>query len=95
MRCLADTRDIEKDKAAAQKKKLQGTVLHYLFKVPIVKARYDYFKLPFIYRVASESLSSETRTQTGSGQYFEVLDKLLGVCKEHNSWPQDPIGGSI
>lgn len=75
--------------AAAQKKKLQGTVLHYLFKVPIVKARYDYFKLPFIYRVASESLSSETRTQTGSGQYFEVLDKLL-VCKEHNSY-LDPI----
>ena len=44
-----------------------------------MKARYDYFKLPFIYRVASESLSSETRTQTGSGQYFEVLDKLFGM----------------
>lgn len=75
--------------AAAQKKKLQGIVLHYLFKAPFVKTVYDYSKIPFIYRVASESLSPKIKTQTGSGQYFEVLDKLL-ISKEHDSY-LDPI----
>jgi len=75
--------------ADAQQKKMQGVVLHYLMKVPIVKSRYDFSKIPFIYRIASESLLSATKTQTGSGQYFEVLDKLL-IRKQHDSY-LDPI----
>lgn len=75
--------------AAAQQKKILGVMLHYLMKIPLVSVRYDYSKMPFVYRVASESLLSATKTQTGSGQYFEVLDKIL-ICKEHYSY-LDPI----
>ena len=75
--------------AAAQQKKILGVMLHYLMKIPLVSVRYDYSKMPFVYRVASESLLSATKTQTGSGQYFKVLDKIL-ICKEHYSY-LDPI----
>lgn len=75
--------------ALAQQKRIQGVVLHYLLKIPFVKNKYDYSKIPFVYRVASESLASETRTQTGSGQYFDILDKML-LCKGHDSYI-DPI----
>lgn len=68
--------------ASAQQKKMQGVLLHYLFKVPFVKTKYDYSQLPLVYRIASESLRSETKTQTGAGQYFDILDKIL-LCKRH------------
>lgn len=42
--------------AAAQQKKILGVMLHYLMKIPLVSVRYDYSKMPFVYRVASESL---------------------------------------
>ena len=75
--------------ASAQQKRVQGIILHYLLKIPVVKDWYDYSKIPFIYRVASESLDPTTKTQTGSGQYFEALNKILGQ-KEHYSY-LDPI----
>ena len=75
--------------AAAQQKKLQGIMLHYLLKMPFIKDRYDYSQIPFSYRVASESLDSRIKTQTGSGQYFDILDRIL-VCKEHVGY-LDPI----
>lgn len=75
--------------ADAQQKKMFGIMLHYLMKIPFVRAKYDYTKIPFVYRVASESFLSATKTQTGSGQYFEILDRLL-ICKEHDSY-LDPI----
>lgn len=75
--------------AAAQQKKIQGVILHYLLKTPFVRKKYDYCKIPFIYRVASESLAAQTRTQTGSGQYLAILDNIL-LCKEHISY-LDPI----
>lgn len=75
--------------AVAQQKKLQGIILHYLLKAPFIRNKYDYSNIPFIYRVASESLEIETRTQTGSGHYFDILDNIL-LCKEHSSY-LDPI----
>lgn len=80
---------IYKKISEAQKKKIQGVILHNLFKVPFIKDRYDYSKIPLIYRIASESLDSATRTQTGAGHYFNILDRLL-ICKEHSDY-LDPI----
>ncbi len=73
----------------AQRKKLQGWMLHYLLKAPFLKNLLDYTTIPFVYRVASESFDTKTKTQTGSGQYFDVLDKIL-IQKEHDSY-LDPI----
>lgn len=75
--------------AAAQRKKIQGAMFHYLLKIPFIGNKYDYSRIPFVDRIASESLAPETRTQTGSGQYFDILDTIL-ICKEHSSY-LDPI----
>lgn len=71
--------------ASAQQKRWQGVILHYLLNVPYIKDKYDFCKIPFIYRVASESLDPRVRTQTGSGQYLTALDRILD-CKEHISY---------
>ena len=69
----------------AQDIKNIGVFLHYIYKLPIINKIYDYDKLPFVYKIASESLDSRIRTQVGSGQYFKVLDKLL-INKEHEDY---------
>ncbi len=69
----------------AQQKKNIGKILYYLYKIPITNKIYDYNKVPFIYRVASESLDSNIKTQVGSGQYFKDLDKLL-INTEHENY---------
>lgn len=71
--------------ALAQKKRIQGMILHYLLKIPHVKDKYDFSKLPLIYRIASESLDNKIKTQTGAGHYLEALDNIL-LCKEHESY---------
>lgn len=70
---------------SAQQKKIEGVLLHYLLKLPYIKNKFDFCKIPFIYRVASESFDSRIKTQTGSGQYLEALDRIL-LCKEHDSY---------
>lgn len=74
--------------ASAQQKKWQGVMLHYLLKMPYIKDRYDFCKIPFIYRIASESLDRGTRTQTGSGQYLAVLDRIL-TCTDRIEYLYD------
>ena len=71
--------------ASAQRKKVQGVVLHLLLKIPFVSNRVDFYKIPFVYRVASESFDSRIKTQTGSTHYLRALDRIL-ICKEHDSY---------
>lgn len=75
--------------ALAQKKKVLGWMLHNLLKIPYVQSRFEYTTVPLVYRIASESFDVKTKTQTGSGQYFEILDKIL-IQKKHINY-LDPI----
>ena len=65
----------------AQEKKVTGVLLNGIYKIPLVNRIYDFRKLPFVYRIASESLNSNTKTQVGSGQYLKQIDKFF-VNKE-------------
>lgn len=73
---------------SAQQKKWLGVLLHYLLKMPYIKDKFDFCKIPFIYRIASESLDRRIRTQTGSGQYLVSLDRIL-TSKEHVKYLYD------
>ncbi len=75
--------------AMAQKKKMQGKILHYLLRIPFIRTKYNYTKIPLIYRIASESFDLRIKTQTGSGQYFSVFNKIL-IDKDHIGY-LDPI----
>jgi len=75
--------------AMAQKKKMQGKILHYLLRIPFIRRKYNYTKIPLIYRIASESFDLRIKTQTGSGQYFSVFNKIL-IDKDHIGY-LDPI----
>ncbi len=63
--------------AEAWEKRRIGKAIHYLFQIPFADKLYKFYKLPFVYRIASESLDSRTKTQTGSGQYLKQINRLL------------------
>ena len=70
---------------SAQRKRIEGVALHYLLRLPLIRTKVDFCKIPFVYRVASESLDSRIKTQTGSRQYLEALDRIL-LSKEHDTY---------
>lgn len=61
----------------AEEKKYVGKLLYYLYKIPLVDSIHPYVSLPFKYRIASESIDENIKTQVGSGDYFPKLDRLL------------------
>ena len=61
----------------AQEKKVTGVLLNSIYKIPLANRIYNFRKLPFVYRVASESLDSNIKTQVGSGQYLKQIDKFF------------------
>ncbi len=61
----------------AQQKKKIGEMLYLLRKVPIVKNSSIWDKMPLIYKIVSEDINKEIKTQTGVKGYTDCIDKIL------------------
>ncbi len=61
----------------AQQKKKIGELLYWLRKVPVIKNSSMWDKMPLIYKIASEDLNKEIKTQIGVKGYTDCIEKLL------------------
>lgn len=66
--------------ASAQQKEQLGKLVHYFYKLPFANRIKDYKTLSFPMKIASETMDSRMRTQSGTSYYFERLNNLL-LCK--------------
>ncbi len=61
----------------AQKKQKIGVVLHLLKEIPIIKHCDIWNKMPLLYRIVSEDINNEAKTQIGVNEYTKYIDRIL------------------
>lgn len=61
----------------AQRKQKIGKLLHLLYGMPIIKSGKFWNKMPLIYRIVSEDLNNEAKTQIGVKEYTKYIDQIL------------------
>lgn len=61
----------------AERLRMQGILLHYLGKIPMVKKSAIWQKRDLTYRIVSDDRNREARTQGGVNTYFDIINGLL------------------
>ena len=61
----------------AQGKQKIGKILHLLKKIPIIKNNRNWDKMPLLYRIVSEEINYEAKTQIGVYEYTKYIDRIL------------------
>ena len=77
--------DVYNTMSMAQKKEKVGMFLHFLYKLPITNKIKEFRTLSLPYKIATESLDSNVKVQTGTSYYFDLLTDLV-LCKEQEKF---------
>ena len=67
----------------AQKRKMLGVLLHYIRKIPFVEGRFKHKVPPLEYRIISDELNKEVRTQSGVNSYLLTICSMLSEKPEN------------